>query len=44
MTRLGFLIARTLRDEAALLSWLQRKAGKLLARYERKYAPGAKRE
>lgn len=30
-----------LRDEARLLGWLERKAAKLQARYERKYAPGA---
>tara|TARA_Y100001951_G_scaffold72364_1_gene59223 strand:+ start:1366 stop:2181 length:816 start_codon:yes stop_codon:yes gene_type:complete len=30
-----------LREEAALLAWLERKAGRLQARYERKYAPGA---
>jgi heptose I phosphotransferase len=30
-----------LRDEAALLAWLERKADRLLARYARKYAPGA---
>ncbi|CAD5107055.1 lipopolysaccharide core heptose(I) kinase RfaP [Zestomonas carbonaria] len=30
-----------LRDEAALLAWLERKAERLLARYQRKYAPGA---
>ncbi len=30
-----------LREEAALLAWLQRKAQRLLARYGRKYAPGA---
>lgn len=31
-------------DEARLLSWLQRKADKLLQRYARKYAPGAGNE
>lgn len=30
-----------LREEAALLRWLQRKAERLMARYQRKYAPGA---
>ena len=30
-----------LADEAALLSWLDRKAERLQARYERRYAPGA---
>ncbi len=30
-----------LREEATLLAWLQRKAQRLLARYGRKYAPGA---
>ncbi|MBM7061178.1 lipopolysaccharide core heptose(I) kinase RfaP [Pseudomonas sp. UL073] len=30
-----------LRDEAALLRWLERKGARLLARYQRKYAPGA---
>ncbi|HEY6612081.1 MAG TPA: lipopolysaccharide core heptose(I) kinase RfaP [Pseudomonas sp.] len=30
-----------LRDEAVLLSWLERKAARLHARYLRKYAPGA---
>ncbi len=33
-----------LRNEAALLSWLEAKAEKLLARYARKYAPGAGNE
>ena len=37
-------LRQILRDEAPLLNWLQRKADKLLARYERKYAPGAKHE
>jgi heptose I phosphotransferase len=37
-------LRQILRDEAALLGWLQSKADKLLARYERKYAPGAKHE
>ena len=31
----------TLRDEARLLGWLERKASKLHERYLRKYAPGA---
>lgn len=30
-----------LAEEAVLLAWLERRAGKLLARYARKYAPGA---
>jgi heptose I phosphotransferase len=30
-----------LRNEARLLAWLERKADRLLARYARKYAPGA---
>ncbi|UVE18311.1 lipopolysaccharide core heptose(I) kinase RfaP [Pseudomonas sp. LS44] len=30
-----------LRDEARLLAWLERKAERLLLRYQRKYAPGA---
>ncbi|MGQ7959679.1 lipopolysaccharide core heptose(I) kinase RfaP [Pseudomonas sp. SP16.1] len=34
-------LRQVLRDEAALLAWLEGKAGRLLARYERKYAPGA---
>ncbi len=33
-----------LRSEAALLRWLDAKAEKLLARYARKYAPGANNE
>ncbi|MEK1942928.1 MAG: lipopolysaccharide core heptose(I) kinase RfaP [Pseudomonas sp.] len=33
-----------LRNEAALLCWLEAKAEKLLARYARKYAPGAGNE
>lgn len=37
-------LRRILRDEAPLLAWLQRKADKLMARYVRKYAPGAGRE
>lgn len=37
-------LRQILRDEAALLAWLQRKADKLLARYARKYAPGAGHE
>lgn len=37
-------LRQVLRDEAALLGWLQRKADKLLARYARKYAPGATNE
>lgn len=31
-------LRRILRDEARLLGWLERKAARLLARYERKYA------
>ena len=31
-------LRQILRDEASLLAWLERKAGRLLARYERKYA------
>lgn len=34
-------LRQTLRDEAALLAWLEREAERLLARYRRKYAPGA---
>ncbi|MBB6340198.1 heptose I phosphotransferase [Pseudomonas fluvialis] len=30
-----------LRDEARLLAWLERKAARLMLRYQRKYAPGA---
>ena len=37
-------LRQILRDEAPLLAWLQRKADKLLARYARKYAPGAGHE
>jgi len=37
-------LRQILRDEAPLLNWLQRKADKLLERYVRKYAPGAKHE
>jgi heptose I phosphotransferase len=37
-------LRQILRDEAPLLTWLQRKADKLLARYARKYAPGASHE
>ncbi|MES2821024.1 MAG: lipopolysaccharide core heptose(I) kinase RfaP [Pseudomonadota bacterium] len=37
-------LRQVLREEAALLAWLQRKADKLLARYVRKYAPGAGHE
>lgn len=37
-------LRQTLREEAALLNWLQRKADRLLARYARKYAPGASHE
>lgn len=37
-------LRQILREEAALLLWLQRKADRLLARYARKYAPGAKHE
>ncbi|EWC42263.1 lipopolysaccharide core heptose(I) kinase RfaP [Pseudomonas stutzeri] len=34
-------LRRILHEEAALLAWLERKAARLQARYERKYAPGA---
>ena len=34
-------LRQTLRDEARLLAWLERKAERLLQRYARKYAPGA---
>ncbi|WP_457788744.1 lipopolysaccharide core heptose(I) kinase RfaP [Pseudomonas sp. PL-6] len=34
-------LRQVLRDEATLLAWLEGKAGRLLARYERKYASGA---
>lgn len=37
-------LRQILRDEARLLAWLQRKADQLLARYARKYAPGAGHE
>ncbi|WP_137818631.1 lipopolysaccharide core heptose(I) kinase RfaP [Pseudomonas sp. 2FG] len=37
-------LRQILRDEAQLLIWLERKADKLLARYARKYAPGAGHE
>ncbi|RJG13187.1 lipopolysaccharide core heptose(I) kinase RfaP [Pseudomonas cavernicola] len=37
-------LRQILRDEARLLRWLERKADKLLARYARKYAPGAGHE
>ena len=37
-------LRQILREEAALLLWLQRKADRLLVRYARKYAPGAKHE
>jgi heptose I phosphotransferase len=37
-------LRQILRDEAQSLAWLQRKADKLLARYARKYAPGAGHE
>ncbi|SDG58807.1 heptose I phosphotransferase [Pseudomonas benzenivorans] len=37
-------LRQILREEAALLAWLQGKADKLLARYRRKYAPGAGHE
>ncbi|MCY1285658.1 Lipopolysaccharide core heptose(I) kinase RfaP [compost metagenome] len=35
-------LRQVLRDEARLLAWLERKAERLLARYQRKYAPGAR--
>jgi heptose I phosphotransferase len=34
-------LRQTLREEARLLAWLERKAERLLQRYARKYAPGA---
>jgi heptose I phosphotransferase len=34
-------LRQTLRDEADVLAWLERKAERLLARYQRKYAPDA---
>ncbi|NQD92582.1 lipopolysaccharide core heptose(I) kinase RfaP [Pseudomonas sp. CrR25] len=37
-------LRRILQEEARLLAWLERKADKLLARYARKYAPGAQHE
>ena len=37
-------LRQILRDEARLLAWLERKADRLLARYVRKYAPGAGHE
>ncbi|MDH1536400.1 lipopolysaccharide core heptose(I) kinase RfaP [Pseudomonas chengduensis] len=37
-------LRQILREEAALLLWLQRKADRLLVRYARKYAPGANHE
>lgn len=37
-------LRQILADEAALLAWLERRADKLLARYARKYAPGAGNE
>ena len=37
-------LRQILREEAALLGWLQRKAERLLSRYARKYAPGAGNE
>ncbi|QLF94147.1 lipopolysaccharide core heptose(I) kinase RfaP [Pseudomonas sp. ABC1] len=35
-------LREALRDEARLLGWMDAKAQRLLARYERKYAPGAR--
>lgn len=37
-------LRQILRDEAALLAWLQRKAERLLSRYARKYETGASHE
>jgi heptose I phosphotransferase len=37
-------LRQILREEAPLLTWLERKADKLLSRYARKYAPGAGHE
>jgi heptose I phosphotransferase len=34
-------LREVLRDEARLLAWLERKAKRLMQRYQRKYAPGA---
>ena len=40
-TYFGKSLREILRDEAALLAWLERKAERLLQRYRRKYEPGA---
>jgi len=37
----GRSLRQILREEARLLAWLERKAERLQARYQRKYAPGA---
>lgn len=37
----GLPLRQVLREEAPLLAWLERKAERLLVRYERKYAPGS---
>ena len=40
----GRSLRQILKDEAALLAWLQRKADRLLSRYARKYETGASHE